>query len=97
MAKTKIVPSKEMISVLHEIWDEIGMDVLMALGKKSISRNDVVEIVLDCDRPSEKIKQKYSGEQLKSCLLELELWRAQGYKKETQIAAMCFAPGRYGL
>jgi hypothetical protein len=96
----KIVPSKEMIHILNSIWGEIGMDVMMVFqeeGTTSISRNDVVEIVLDCDRPTEMINCDYAhdGEVKAHLLAEIELWRAQGYPKMKKIAALAFESGRY--
>ena len=99
----KIVPSPEMSHILNSVWNEIGMDVMQMLienGKHSISRSDVVEIVLDCDRPTDMINRRFQPREdylRKELLAEIELWRSLGYVKMKKIAAMAFTPGRYGL
>lgn len=48
--------TQEQSQALNQIWDQIGGDVLACYfdedGSATLSRNEVVEIVMDADRPA---------------------------------------------
>ena len=66
----------ELSHCANAVWNNIGFDVLQAVGDgnaeaASISRRDVIEIVVDADRLAEEVRQsKRSTPALKALFLE---------------------------
>lgn len=84
----------------NDVWNHIGYDVLQAVAEEerrsvnrvSVSRNDVIELVLDAGRLEEELRRHH---QLSP---ELQLWFAQaGYATHVAELRAAFPYDRYGM
>jgi hypothetical protein len=44
--------TKDQVHALNNIWEQIAPDALEAFGETELSQNEVIELVLDADRPT---------------------------------------------
>lgn len=80
--------------VFHAVWNAIAYDILQAVqemdGKDWISRDEVVELVLDADRPTDFCKTPQEKELYKK-LRELP------FAEQDKIVTKMFPHARYGM
>lgn len=85
---------KVLSRVFHAVWDEIAYDILQAVqemdGKDWIPRAEVVEMVLDADRPTDFCKTPEEKELYKK-LRELP------FAELNKIVTEMFPYARYGM
>lgn len=85
---------KVLSGIFHSVWDYIAYDTLSMVqemdGKDWIPRAEVVELVLDADRPTDFAKTP-EQKQLYKQFCELD------YKLQEKITAAMFPHARYGM
>lgn len=73
---------------LEATWQAIGADILAVVPEQSISRDEVIEVVLDADR-----LECYADEESKPVV---ETFRTLPYPEQIAIAKKYFVFERYG-